>query len=212
MDYQHVVHPFEPVYDENSEILILGTFPSVRSRQTEFYYGHPQNRFWRVLARLTGEEVPQSIAEKRSLLLRHGIALWDVLGSCDIRGSSDSSICNAEPTDIRRILEAADIRAIYANGGTAARLYRKYQQPNWAFPSFRCPPPAPPTPAGHWIGSAPSGWSSDSSGSSSRSAGSQLTLPSSSGRSQRSACASFRRICPLTIRQRKQSMDRWKSG
>ena len=151
MDYQHVVHPFEPVYDENSEILILGTFPSVRSRQTEFYYGHPQNRFWRVLARLTGEEVPQSIEEKRSLLLRHGIALWDVLRSCDIRGSSDSSIRNAEPTDIRRILEAAHIRAIYANGGTTARLYRKYQQPQLGIPIIPLPSTSP----------ANAGWSLD---------------------------------------------------
>lgn len=127
MDYQHIIHPFEPVYDENSEILILGTFPSVKSRQTDFYYGHPQNRFWRVLARLTGEETPESIEEKRSLLLRHRIALWDVLQSCDIRGSSDSSIRNAEPADIRRILETAKIKSIYANGGKAAQLYRKYQ-------------------------------------------------------------------------------------
>lgn len=143
MDYQHLVHPFEPVYDEKSEILILGTFPSVKSRQSDFYYGHPQNRFWRVLARLTGEEVPKSVEEKRSLLLRQGIALWDVLQSCDIRGSSDSSIRNAEPTDIRRILEAAEIRAIYANGGKAAQLYRKYQQTQLDIPIVTLPSTSP---------------------------------------------------------------------
>ena len=143
MDYQHLVHPFAPVYDENSEILILGTFPSVKSRQTDFYYGHPQNRFWRVLARLTGEEIPQSIEEKRRLLLRHGIALWDVLWSCDIRGSSDSSIRNAEPTDIRRILETAKIKSIYANGGKAAQLYRKYQQPQLGIPIIMLPSTSP---------------------------------------------------------------------
>lgn len=143
MDYQHLVHPFEPVYDENSEILILGTFPSVKSRQSDFYYGHPQNRFWKVLAILTREEIPVSIEEKRSLLLRHGIALWDVLQSCDIRGSSDSSIRNAEPTDIKRILEASDIRAIYANGGKAAQLYRKYQQPQLGIPIFPLPSTSP---------------------------------------------------------------------
>lgn len=143
MDYQHLVHPFEPVYDENSEILILGTFPSVKSRQSDFYYGHPQNRFWKVLAILTREEIPVSIEEKRSLLLRHGIALWDVLQSCDIRGSSDSSIRNAEPTDIKRILEASDIRAIYANGGKAAQLYRKFQQPQLGIPILPLPSTSP---------------------------------------------------------------------
>lgn len=143
MDYQHLVHPFEPVYDANSRILILGTFPSVKSRQSDFYYGHPQNRFWKVLAILTREEIPVSIEEKRSLLLRHGIALWDVLQSCDIRGSSDSSIRNAEPTDIKRILEASDIRAIYANGGKAAQLYRKYQQPQLGIPILPLPSTSP---------------------------------------------------------------------
>lgn len=143
MDYQHLVHPFEPVYDANSRILILGTFPSVKSRQSDFYYGHPQNRFWKVLAILTREEIPVSIEEKRSLLLRHGIALWDVLQSCDIRGSSDSSIRNAEPTDIKRILEASDIRAIYANGGKAAQLYRKFQQPQLGIPILPLPSTSP---------------------------------------------------------------------
>ena len=143
MDYQHVVHPFEPVYDENSEILILGTFPSVKSRQTDFYYGHPQNRFWKVLARLTGEEVPQSIAEKRSLLLRHGIALWDVLDSCDIEGASDASIRNPVPNDMNRILHAAPIQAIFCTGQKAGTLYKKYCLPQCGMPAQVLPSTSP---------------------------------------------------------------------
>lgn len=98
--YTHVSHDFEPVFDENSKVLILGTFPSVKSRENQFYYGHPQNRFWKVIAGLTESEVPQTIEEKKKLLLEHGIAIWDVIESCDIIGSSDSSIKNVVPADI----------------------------------------------------------------------------------------------------------------
>ena len=94
------IHPLEPIFDENSRILILGTFPSVKSRETKFYYGHPQNRFWKVISTLVGEAIPTTIEEKTTLLLRHGIALWDVLASCEIKGSSDSSISNPKPNDI----------------------------------------------------------------------------------------------------------------
>ena len=127
MEYQHITHPFAPVFDFNSEILILGSLPSVKSRENAFYYGHPQNRFWRVMAALYHETVPESVEEKKRLLLNNHIALWDVIHSCDIRGSSDSSIRNAVPTDLQSILENSKVRKIFANGKTAAALYRKYQ-------------------------------------------------------------------------------------
>lgn len=122
-------HPIEPVYNENSRILILGSFPSVRSREVGFFYGHPQNRFWRVLSELYGETLPDTVAQKKDLLLRHGIALWDVIASCDIVGSSDSSIKNVVPNDVNRILLAADIKHIYTNGKTAQTLYDRYLFP-----------------------------------------------------------------------------------
>lgn len=126
--YTHVSHDFEPVFDENSKVLILGTFPSVKSRENQFYYGHPQNRFWKVIAGLTESEVPQTIEEKKKLLLEHGIAIWDVIESCDIIGSSDSSIKNIVPADIERVVANSKIQNIYANGGTAKKLYEKYSQ------------------------------------------------------------------------------------
>ncbi len=128
MEYMHVEHPFEPVYDGRSRILILGSFPSVRSREQQFYYGHPMNRFWKVLANILQTQVPQSVEEKKEMLLFHRIAVWDVIRSCDIKGSSDSSIRNAEPTDVAGLLKQTKIDRIYANGVTAAKLYQRYQQ------------------------------------------------------------------------------------
>ncbi len=124
----HQVHPFGPVCDEHSKILILGSFPSVKSRENGFFYGHPQNRFWKVLAAVTGKAVPQTVEEKRTFLLESGIAVWDVIASCDIAGSSDASIVHAQPTDLRRLLAACPIERIYANGTTAKRLYDSYQR------------------------------------------------------------------------------------
>ena len=142
--YQHISHGFEPVFDERSRILVLGSFPSVLSRENAFYYGNPQNRFWRVMAACLGEPVPQnegglsdngrpltleeSIAAKKRMLLRHGIALWDVIASCDIKGSSDASIKNVVPAQVERVLEEAHIGAVICNGGTAGRLYKRYLQ------------------------------------------------------------------------------------
>lgn len=126
MKEQHLI---EPVYNENSRILILGSFPSVRSREVGFFYGHPQNRFWRVLSTLYGETLPDTVAQKKDLLLRHGIALWDVIASCDIVGSSDASIKNVVPNDVNRILSVADIKHIYTNGKTAHTLYDRYLFP-----------------------------------------------------------------------------------
>ena len=127
MEYEHIVHSFEPVYDKDSEILILGTLPSVKSRENNFYYGHKQNRFWKVLATLLKEPVPETIEEKKAMLLAHRIALWDVIQSCDIKGSSDSSIKNVQPTDIGMILEKTNVTQIYANGNKAGQLYKRYQ-------------------------------------------------------------------------------------
>ena len=129
MEYEHIVHSFEPVYDKDSEILILGTLPSVKSRENNFYYGHKQNRFWKVLATLLKEPVPETIEEKKAVLLAHRIALWDVIQSCDIKGSSDSSIKNVQPTDIGMILEKTNMTQIYANGNKAGQLYKRYQFP-----------------------------------------------------------------------------------
>ncbi len=123
-----IIHPIPPIYDENSEILILGSFPSVKSREEGFFYGHPQNRFWKVTSAVYGEDVPRTIPEKKAFLLRNHIALWDVIGSCDIVGSSDSSIRNVSPNDLSMILNHADISNIYVNGQTAYKYYCKYSE------------------------------------------------------------------------------------
>ena len=113
-----MIHTFEPVYNEKSEILILGTFPSVKSRASGFYYQHPQNRFWKVVSALAGVPIPGTIEEQKTLLLENHIAVWDVIYSCDINGSSDSSIRNVVPNDIRALLDMTSIKTIYANSGT----------------------------------------------------------------------------------------------
>jgi len=142
-EYEHVTHSFEPVFDEHSKILILGSLPSVKSREQGFYYGHPRNRFWRVLAELTQEELPGGIEEKRKLLLKHRIAVWDVIASCDIIGSSDSSIRNVEPVEIRRVMERSPIKGIFANGRTAGKLYRKYLLPVTGMEAVELPSTSP---------------------------------------------------------------------
>lgn len=129
MEYERLKHTFDPVFDEYSQILILGSFPSVKSRENQFFYGHPQNRFWKVLAAVCEDELPSSIEEKKTFLLRNRIAVWDVISQCDIIGSSDSSIKNVVPADLSVILEHAPIREIYANGGKAYELYQKYLFP-----------------------------------------------------------------------------------
>jgi hypoxanthine-DNA glycosylase len=122
-----MIHPFEPVFDEESRVLILGTFPSIKSRLSGFYYGHPQNRFWKVIARITNtDQIPQTIDQKKCMLLKNKIALWDVLQCCDIKGSSDSSIKNATPTDLSTILKKTNISCIYANGLQTYQFYCKY--------------------------------------------------------------------------------------
>ncbi len=124
--YQHISHGFEPVFNERCRVLVLGSFPSVLSRKNSFYYGNPQNRFWNVLAEWAGEGVPETTSQKKELLLQNGIALWDVIQECDIKGSSDASIKNVEPVAIDRIIEVAPIERVICNGAAAGRLYKKY--------------------------------------------------------------------------------------
>lgn len=127
--YKHIKRNFGPVFDPNSRILILGSFPSVKSREAAFFYGHPQNRFWPLLSRILGCKIPSEMEARKAILLRHHIALWDTVEECDIIGSSDSSIRNIIPVDIMRILSAAEIREIYCNGNTSYNLFMKFLYP-----------------------------------------------------------------------------------
>ena len=142
-NYEHITHDFEPVYNEESEILILGTLPSVKSRENQFYYGHPQNRFWKVLAALFDENVPTSIEEKKGLLYRNHIAVWDVIESCDIIGSADSSIKNVVAADIAGLLEKTKVRAVFANGNLAKKLYDQYAFPLTGVEAVKLPSSSP---------------------------------------------------------------------
>lgn len=129
-EYKRIKQSFEPIFDMNSKILILGSLPSVKSREEGFYYGHPQNRFWLVLSSIYNLEVPKTIDEKIKILIDNNIALWDVIESCDIIGSSDSSIKNVVSADLGKILANNNIQNIYANGKTAGKLYKKYCEKN----------------------------------------------------------------------------------
>jgi TDG/mug DNA glycosylase family protein len=139
----HQVHNIEPVYDAHSRVLILGSFPSVKSREAQFFYGHKQNRFWKVLSGILECPVPETIPEKKEMLLSHHIAVWDVIGSCTITGSSDSSIRDVVPNDISRILNHADIRLICANGNKSWELYRKYLYPQTRREAVKLPSTSP---------------------------------------------------------------------
>ena len=126
---EFLTHPFGPLYGPESKVLILGSFPSVKSREIQFFYGHPQNRFWKVIAALLEKPVPVTVDEKRSLIIDGRLALWDTIGRCEIRGSSDSSIRNVTPNDLSVILGSCDIRKIFCNGKTSFSLYQKYIEP-----------------------------------------------------------------------------------
>lgn len=128
MERISVIHPIEPVYDENSEVLILGSFPSVKSREAGFFYGHPQNRFWKVIGIIAGEEAPSDIPGRKEFLLRHHIALWDVIGSCSIEGSSDTSIKDVVPNDLSEILEKSGLTKVFVNGRKAEQMYIRYTE------------------------------------------------------------------------------------
>ena len=136
-------HTFPPVYNEQSRLLILGSFPSVASREQQFYYGHPQNRFWRLLAALCGEATPQTVEQKKALCLMHGVAPWDVIESCEIEGSSDSSIRDVAVNDLTPILTQCRIREIYANGSTAWRLFQRYQRERIGRDAVKLPSTSP---------------------------------------------------------------------
>ena len=139
----HVIHKIPPVYNKNSQILILGSFPSVKSREGRFFYHHKQNRFWKVLSTIVNDVLPETIDEKKDFLLKNHIAVWDVIASCDIEGSSDSSIKNAVPNDFSDILKAAPIRKIYTNGGTAYKLYHKYCEKVTGIKAMKLPSTSP---------------------------------------------------------------------
>ncbi len=124
-----IKHPFPPLFDKKSKILILGSFPSVKSREQMFFYGHPQNRFWKVIAAIFGAETPTSIEEKRKLILKNHLALWDVIAECEITGSSDASIKNAKANDLSSIIKNSEVKKIIVNGKTAEKLYIKYIEP-----------------------------------------------------------------------------------
>ena len=143
MKKEAIVHPIPPLYREDAKILILGSFPSVKSREAAFFYGHPQNRFWKVMAAVFEDEAPSDVPQKKEFLLRNHIAVWDVIRSCDIEGSSDSSIRNVVPNDLSLILDKAPIRTIYVNGKTAYRYYRKYTEKMTGRPAVCLPSTSP---------------------------------------------------------------------
>ena len=142
-EYQRVKHTFEPVWNRQSEILILGTFPSVKSRENHFYYGHPQNRFWKLIAGIFQEPVPDTTEEKKELILRHRLALWDVIDECDIAGSADSSIRNVVASDIAGLLTRSGIHTIIANGARAYELNQKQQLTQSGIQAYKLPSTSP---------------------------------------------------------------------
>nr|WP_297283882.1 DNA-deoxyinosine glycosylase [uncultured Agathobaculum sp.] len=143
MNLQTVVHTIPPLYDSHSRVLLLGSIPSPKSREAGFFYAHPQNRFWRVLAAVLGEEVPQTIEEKRAMCLKHHVALWDTIARCDIAGASDTSIRNAVPNDIGKLVRESEITRIFATGGKSAELYRKFIEPQLHIPIMQLPSTSP---------------------------------------------------------------------
>lgn len=138
-----LIHPFSPIFDSNSSLLVLGSFPSVKSREHSFYYGHPQNRFWHVIALICNASVPNTIEEKTTLLLKNHIALWDVIASCEVLGSSDSSIRNVIPNDLSEIFQTADIQNVYCNGSKAWGLYQRYSASKYHKDAVRLPSTSP---------------------------------------------------------------------
>ena len=138
-----IIHPFEPFFDADSKVLILGTMPSPKSREVRFYYGHPQNRFWRLLADLFSEPVLNSLDQKKDFLTRHNIALWDVFASCEIQGANDASIRNAVPNDLNRIFTVSQIRAVFTNGQKASSAYKKFVLSGISIPWHPLPSTSP---------------------------------------------------------------------
>lgn len=142
-EYKKLEHTFDPIYDKDSKILILGSFPSVKSRENNFYYGHPQNRYWKVLANILEVEVPETPEEKTEMLLKNNIAIWDVIHSCSIIGSSDTSIKDVVVNDFSEILANSQVKTIYVNGGKAYELYHKYAEKNTGIKAIKLPSTSP---------------------------------------------------------------------
>lgn len=140
---EHISHPFGPIYNSASRVIILGSMPSPKSREVGFYYGHPQNRFWRVLAALWDETVPIANNEREDFLFRHGIALWDVICECEIIGASDCSIKNEKVNDIADLAKKTDAKAVFMTGKTAFNLYEKYCASSIELPYFVLPSTSP---------------------------------------------------------------------
>ena len=143
MEYQHLHHTFEPVFDAESRILILGSFPSVKSRENQFFYGHPQNRFWKVMANVLEWPMPATIEEKKEMLLANHVAVWDVIASCSIQGSSDTSIKDVVVNDFSRILDHSRVERIYVNGGKAYELYVRYAEKATGIKAIKLPSTSP---------------------------------------------------------------------
>ena len=143
MEIERVTHEFPPIFDAHSRVLLLGTMPSPRSREVGFYYGHPRNRFWKVVSDVCGESCPETKEDKIAFALRNRIAVWDVLAGCEIRGAEDSTIRNPRPNDLDVILKHADIRAIFTTGTKAAQLYRRYCYERTKIPAENLPSTSP---------------------------------------------------------------------
>ena len=140
---ERILHPFPPLFDSESRTLILGSFPSVKSREAMFFYGHPQNRFWRLIALLCHEDTPQTVEEKSSLILRHHLALWDSIQSCTITGSSDSSVRDVVPNDLRVIFDNSKTERVFCNGALSHKMYMKYIYPQTGVAAVKLPSTSP---------------------------------------------------------------------
>ena len=141
--YTKLTHTFDPIYNSESKVLILGSFPSVKSRENNFYYGHPQNRYWKVLSNVLDVNTPETPDEKTAMLLDNHIAIWDVIHSCSIIGSSDTSIKDVIVNDFSEILDNSKVKAIYVNGGKAYELYRKYAEKITGIKAIKLPSTSP---------------------------------------------------------------------
>ena len=143
METSRIIHPIPPLFDENSEKLILGSFPSVKSREAMFFYGHPQNRFWKLLPLIFDEKIPVTIEEKSALILRHNLALWDSIQSCVITGSSDSSVKDVVPNDLFLIINNSKVDRVFCNGALSHKMYTKYIYPQTKIEAVKLPSTSP---------------------------------------------------------------------
>ena len=143
METKNIVHPFPPLFDKNSSTLILGSFPSVKSRENMFFYGHPKNRFWKVIAALFNERVPETVDEKKKLILGNSLALWDSIHSCTVTGSSDSSVKDVVPNDISIIINGSNVKRIFCNGALSYKMYKKYIYPSTNIEAVKLPSTSP---------------------------------------------------------------------